>query len=94
MSFMYLEPRDTPVPASHHLAARASGLEGKRLALLDNGKPKAGAVLAAIAARLQASHGVCEVLTFQKPSAYRVAPANLLNHMAGRTDVFLTGVGD
>jgi len=94
MSFIYLEPCDAPIASTHHLAHRTPNLQGKTLALLDNGKPNAGAVLQAIGAQLRLLLDLREVIVYTKPSAYRVAPAELIDTLAANCAVFLSGVGD
>ena len=76
------------------LAPRLSGLKGKRLALLDNGKVNSGAILGAIAKRLQARHGVAEVRAWKKRHAGESGAAVIPDLLRWRPELALTAIGD
>lgn len=79
--------------AKPRLAARVDSLRGRRLALLDNGKVNAGAILAALASRLQ-QQGVAEVRAWKKPHAAESGEKRIAELMAWKPDLVLTGIGD
>lgn len=76
------------------LAPRPKSLAGLRLALLDNGKVNAGAILAAVGARLRARHGVAEVRAWKKRHAGESGAAVLPDVVRWKPDVALTALGD
>lgn len=71
--------------------ARLATLQGKRLALLDNGKVNAGVLLNAIAARL---HGLAEVRAWKKQHAGQTGEKVIPELLAWKPDFALTGLGD
>jgi hypothetical protein len=75
-------------------APRAGTLVGRRLALLDNGKPNAARFLGMVAERLSTDAGVSVVRTVRKPSAYRPAGDAELAAVAQGADLVLSGIGD
>jgi hypothetical protein len=75
------------------LAPRLKGLEGKRVALLDNGKVNAGAILAAVAGRLKAL-GVVETRAWKKQVAAQGADHLFPEILDWKPDLVLNGVGD
>lgn len=81
-------------PSRPRLAERPTSLAGLRLALLDNGKVNAGAVLAAVGARLRAQHGVAEVRAWKKRHAGESGAAVLPEVLRWRPQVALTALGD
>jgi hypothetical protein len=84
-----------PAPkALPRLASRLASLKGKRLALLDNGKVNAGAVLAALAKRLKDRHGVAEVRAWKKRHAGETGAGIIPDLMKWRPDLALTALGD
>lgn len=88
-----VDPTTAPTPARFRPAPRRE-LAGARLGLLANGKLNADRLLLAVAERLQAEHGLAEVVAWTKPSAFQPAPPSLLEQLRQRADIALTGVGD
>ena len=56
------------------LAPRLTTLAGKRVGILDNGKPNAGTLMLAVTRILQERYGVGEVVKREKPIAGPPAP--------------------
>jgi hypothetical protein len=56
------------------LAPRLQSLAGKRVGILDNGKPNAGTLMLAVAKVLQERYGVGEIVKREKPIAGPPAP--------------------
>jgi hypothetical protein len=75
------------------LAARLASLQGKRIALLDNGKVNAGAILAAVAKRLQAL-GAGEVCAWRKQHASFPGEKEIPQIRDWGPDLALVGLGD
>lgn len=87
-------PVNEPVPTDSALAPRLTALDGKRVGLLDNSKSKAGRLLDAIAAILQAQHGFTAIVRQRKPSASKPAAPEVIDELAKMCDLVLVGVGD
>jgi hypothetical protein len=85
---------DHAAHAQPRLAPRPATLRGKRLALLDNGKVNAGAILAAIGRRLREHHGVAEVRAWKKRHAGETGAAIIPDLMKWRPDLALGALGD
>lgn len=64
------------------------------IGLLDNGKPNSGKLLKEVAEMLVAQHPDVKVNYYRKQSAYRPAPAPLIDQVAAECDVALVGIGD
>lgn len=89
-----LEPVVEPVAGTALTAPRPERLDGLVLGVLDNGKPNSDRFLAVLAARLQEDHDLAGVVVERKPSIGKLAPDALVDALAGRCDLILTGVGD
>lgn len=63
------DPTAEPRPVNAALAPRLTSLAGKRVGILDNGKPNAGTLMLAVARILQERYGVGEVVKRNKPVA-------------------------
>ena len=77
--------------------ARAPGLEvlaGRRLAVLDNGKPNAGLLLSTIAEHLGSRAGTVRTLTTGKETAASPAESSVIDALAAQADAVLTGSAD
>lgn len=79
--------------AKPRLAPRLASLNDKRVALLDNGKVNAGAILAAVAERLK-QFGVGETRAWKKQHASQGGDRLFPEIFAFRPDLVLTGLGD
>ena len=87
-------PVTTSVARPRVGAPRLASLEGKRIALLDNGKVNSGPVLVAIAKRLQARFGVAEFKAWKKRHAGDSGAAVIPSLVAWKPDLALTAIGD
>ena len=79
--------------ARPQLAPRLASLAGKRVALLDNSKVNAGAILAAVAARLQ-KLGAAETRAWKKQHASHSGEKVIPGLLGWQPDLVLTGLGD
>lgn len=86
------EPTADPRSTGVTLAPRLASFTGKRVGILDNGKPNAGFLMLAVAERLRAGYGVSEIVIRQKPVAGPPAP-EVLEDLA-RCDFALVGSSD
>ncbi len=75
------------------LAPRISSFEGKRVALLDNGKVNAGVIIAAVAERLK-KLGVAETRTWKKQHASEGGTKHFPELFAWKPDFALNALGD
>lgn len=69
-------------------------LAGRRLAILDNGKPNFRLLATLVAERLQGDEGVASIAHFAKENAAVGATAELLDRIAQSADLVLTGSAD
>ena len=76
------------------LAPSPAVLAGRRLAILDNGKPNAVVVMRRLADRLVERAGVELVGVFEKGSAATPCEPELLAEIRSRADLVLTGSAD
>ncbi|WP_171064212.1 UGSC family (seleno)protein [Actinomadura soli] len=72
---------------------RPVSLTGLAVGYLDNGKPNSDRLLRLLSARLR-EDGALEAAWARKPSIGRVASGEMLDDLAARCDVVVTGVGD
>lgn len=84
---------ETAREAKPRLAARLATLQGKRVALLDNGKVNAGVILAAVAARLKRL-GIGDVRAWKKQHAAQSGEKLFPELLGWKPDLVLTGLGD
>lgn len=75
-----LVPQAVPRTVQHPLAPRLSGLDGKRIGWLDNGKANAGALLDGIAAAL-AEDGLAFERVVAAKNATAAAPPGAMAHL-------------
>ncbi|WP_114424532.1 hypothetical protein [Nocardioides houyundeii] len=87
-------PAVTEAPAAAIDLAERRGLEGARLGLVDNGKPRAGALLQMLGKELQETYGVAEVVMISKGSAGIPLDDVQVADLASRVDLAVTGLGD
>ena len=64
------------------------------LGLLDNGKNNSDKLLQRVTEMLVAQYPDVQVKYYRKPSAYRPAPAALLDQLVAECDAALVGIGD
>lgn len=86
-------PTAGEAPPQLVLAERRS-LAGARLVIINNGKPRTGELLGAIAAELTTRYSLGSVQLFSKPSASAPITAEQALALATTADVALTGLGD
>lgn len=67
---------------------------GGTLAVIENGKPGARALLAGLARRVATGVGIEDVEVVSKPSAAKPLGADRVRDLAARHRLVLTGVGD
>ncbi|MFI0367509.1 hypothetical protein ACH35V_06490 [Actinomadura sp. 1N219] len=72
---------------------RPASLSGLAVGYLDNGKPNSDRFLELLSARLR-EDGAKDAAWARKPSIGRVASGEMLDDLAAKCDVVVTGVGD
>ncbi len=87
-----VSPTGTAAIVVKRLAARRSSLVGRRIAVLDNSKPNADALLERVAELLVARTGAASIRVWRKPGASH--PAANHDEIAAAADVVLTGSAD
>ncbi len=93
-SYVIYDPTVAPEAAAFERAPRPGSLAGRRVVLLDNGKPNAGKLLGMVAERLAAETGATVARAVRKPSAYRPANEAELAAVAEGAELVVTGIGD
>jgi hypothetical protein len=89
-----IKPINEAIPEQSHYALRPTGLQGKRVGLLDNSKNNAGRFLEMVATILNERYGFSRLVRHRKPSASKpVAPA-VIEEWIRTCDVAIVGVGD
>jgi hypothetical protein len=86
-----LDPTGDAAQVTTELAPRPPSLDGLVVGYLDNGKPNSDRFLDQLRTRFPS---VLSVVTSRKPNIGRVAPTSLIQDLAARCDVVITGVGD
>lgn len=86
-------PVDLDVHERARLAPRPTGLEGKRIGLLNNSKGNADHLLERISLRLRERYGVTDFLRLTKPIFSRVAPDDQLEQLRS-CDLVVTAIAD
>jgi hypothetical protein len=89
-----LTPANGSDPRQARLSARPASLSGLRVAVLENGKPNSDRLLKALVTNLEAVAGVKMAAWERKPAIGKLAPAEMIDHLARVADVVITGVGD
>jgi hypothetical protein len=88
-----LDPTADAPPETARSLPRPASLSGLVVGYLDNGKPNSDRFLQLLSAKLR-EDGVRDAVWARKPSIGRVASDEMLDDLAGRCDVVVTGVGD
>jgi hypothetical protein len=88
------DPRGVVETEPLALAARAGGLDGIRLGVLDNTKWNAGRLLRKTVARLQGEFSFAAVNYYRKESFSKDADPALIATIATDNDIVLTAIGD
>jgi hypothetical protein len=76
------------------LSARAAGLNGLHLGVLDNTKWNANRLLRKTAAKLQEEYSFAAVNYYRKESFSKEADPTLIESIAANNDIVLTAIGD
>lgn len=69
-------------------------LAGRVVGFIDNAKPNFDHLVDQLARLLAERHGVAQVIKRRKPSASIPAEAEVVNELAARCDLVITGSGD
>jgi hypothetical protein len=75
-------------------APALSGLQGRTIGILENGKLNAVEMLREVAALFEARHGCVVRGVYSKSNASAPAPGGVLERAAGEVDFLITGLGD
>lgn len=70
------------------------GLAGKVVGFIDNGKPNFNHLVDDLAELLKSRHGVKATVKHSKRTASIPAPDEVMEDLAGRCDLVITGAGD
>ncbi|GAB7388029.1 hypothetical protein BSNK01_18660 [Bacillaceae bacterium] len=89
-----LDPTDGPAAQRSAMAERPEKLDGKVVALIDNGKLNSDTVLREIGAQLRKRHGVKEVVYFRKRSSSHAITGQEAETLAKKCHVAISGIGD
>jgi hypothetical protein len=89
-----LDPTDHEVLQRRTLARRLADVHGKMGGFLDNRKQNASILLAHIAERLSAEHGMSEAVHHTKFIYSRLAEPAIIDELAERCDFVVAAIGD
>ena len=89
-----MDPRGETPANSVSMAPRASGLDGKTVALVDNTKINAGNLLDKLSALLQSEVEQARIVRFSKTDATRPAPPDLIRQITEECDAAVLAIGD
>jgi hypothetical protein len=91
-----MNPRgETPPPPTIGISPRVSGLDGKKIVLVDNGKFGAGNFLEVLGGMLKQKFPTASIVMYPKPSAQTItALPNWYATVKPQGDLFVFGVGD
>jgi hypothetical protein len=90
----FLNPTPAGGATSRAALAAPRALARATVGLLDNAKPNAHLLLAAVGELLQGSHGAREVVPARKATSTSPAPAAILDELAARCDLVVTAAAD
>jgi hypothetical protein len=91
---MAFDPRGVVATEPLALAARAQGLDGLRLGVLDNTKWNANRLLRKTVIKLQREVSFAAVNYYRKESFSKDADPALVETIAANNDIVLTAIGD
>jgi hypothetical protein len=94
MTQTHYDPRGVVEADSLTAAARATSLNGKRLAILDNTKWNAGKLLRNLQDGLLADAGLSKITYYRKHSFSMNAAPELIDEIAAHNDLVITAIGD
>lgn len=89
-----IDPTGQSSAARLTMAPRKGSLKGATVGLMSSSKRNSDILLAEIGALLVERHGVAELVERTKPSFAVPAPPELVDELAAKCDVVVTGVGD
>jgi hypothetical protein len=89
-----LNPTAGPARGTSGLAARPDTLDDKTVGVIWNGRAYGNLIISEALDLLKQRHRIREVLFREKPFLGNVAPEPLLDEMATKAHVVITGVGD
>ena len=89
-----IKPVNEAIPEQSSYAPRPTGLEGKRLGLLDNSKSNADRFLEMVAKILDAQYGFRHIVRHRKPSASKPVAPEVIEEWRKLCDLAIVGVGD
>ena len=89
-----IEPVNEAIPEQSSYAPRPTGLEGKRLGLLDNSKTNADRFLEMVAKILDEQYGFSNIVRHRKPSASKPVAPEVIAEWKKLCDLAIVGVGD
>jgi hypothetical protein len=89
-----IKPVNEAIPEQSRYAPRPTGLEGKRLGLLDNSKNNADRFLEMVAQILDAQYGFRHIVRHRKPSASKPVAPEVIEEWIKLCDLAIVGVGD
>ena len=89
-----IKPVNEATPEQSSYAPRPTGLQGKRLGLLDNSKTNAGRFLEMVATILDAQYGFSAIVRHRKPSASKPVAPEVIAAWTRTCDLAIVGVGD
>ena len=89
-----IKPVNEAILEQSTYAPRPTGLQGKRLGLLDNSKNNAGRFLEMVATRLHEQYGFSNIVRHRKPSASKPVAPGVIEAWTKTCDLAIVGVGD
>jgi hypothetical protein len=89
-----IKPVNEAIPEQSRYAPRPTGLEGKRLGLLDNSKNNADRFLEMVAQILDAQYGFRHIVRHRKPPASKPVAPEVIEEWTKLCDLAIVGVGD
>jgi hypothetical protein len=89
-----LNPTAGPARGTSGVAHRPDTLDDKTVGVIWNGRAYGDLIIAEALDLLKQRHRIREVLFREKPFLGNVAPAPMLDEMAAKAHVVITGVGD
>ena len=89
-----IKPVNEAIPEQSSYAPRPTGLEGKRVGLLDNSKNNAGRFLEMVAGILDEQYGFRNIVRHRKPSASKPVAPEVIEEWKELCDLAIVGVGD
>jgi hypothetical protein len=89
-----IKPVNEAILEQSSYAPRPTGLEGKRLGLLDNSKNNADRFLEMVAKILDEQYGFRNIVRHRKPSASKPVAPEVIEEWKKLCDLAIVGVGD